>query len=129
MPESDSIVLGPAQQETTVTQAENLVHMWHDHLQSEVRGDQMADDTARTYKIGARKFLQWCQKQGIEIAAVNRRVVLNWMASARDAGKAVKTIGVWLTGTRNFFLWCISEELLPSDPTAGLKVGRKRIGD
>jgi integrase/recombinase XerD len=105
------------------------VAQWHDHLAAEVKAHQISEDTAKTYKIGLRKFQDWGRTELQTTGEVRRRAVVDWVGALTEQGKAVKTISIWLTGVRTFFQWCIREEYVLSDPTAGVKPGKKTSAD
>lgn len=105
------------------------VAQWHDHLAAEVKAHQISGDTAKTYKIGLRKFQEWGRTELQTTGEVRRRAVVDWVGALTEQGKAVKTISIWLTGVRTFFQWCIREEYVLSDPTAGVKPGKKTSAD
>lgn len=93
---------------------------WHAHLDLQVRAGQMAKDTATTYRQGMRKLTEWASQQ----ETWDRRLILEWVATLKAEGKAVKTVSIWLTGARAFFQWMLSEGRIVADPTAGVKAGR-----
>lgn len=105
--------------------ARDLAAEWAGHLTREVRAGQMADDTAATYQRGLAKFRQWAEGRTRSGAAVDRRAVLEWVADLKEGGKSAKSIGVWLSGARAFFQWGLSQGVFPSDPTAGVKPGKR----
>lgn len=101
------------------------VSEWHQHLAREVAAGQMAADTSETYRRGLEKFKQWGEARIEAGANLDRLAVLEWIAELRSAGKAPKSIAVWLGGTRAFFQWALSEGRIPADPTAGVKAGKR----
>lgn len=110
--------------------AADLPSAWFSHLDREVSAGQMAADTAATYKRGFAKFQKWGQARQTSGAAIDRTAVLDWVADLR-AGKEsakpalAKSISVWLSGARAFFQWGLSRGHFPTDPTAGVKAGRR----
>ena len=97
---------------------------WHQFLDLEVKSGQIAKDTATTYKIGVRKFQQWAESRYAIGADVENTAIKQWIADLRESGVNVKSISVWLSGLRAMFGWLVSEKLVASDPTTGIKAGR-----
>ena len=105
--------------------ARSLPAEWAEYLNLEVRAEQMASDTAATYQRGFTKFQEWGKARTVAGLPVDRAAVVEWVADLRAAGKSARSISVWLSGTRAFFQWGLSKGLFPSDPTAGVKAGRR----
>lgn len=103
----------------------DLVRVWLEQLEREVRAGQLARDTAETYQRGLAKFQAWGQARLDLGTEVDRRAVLEWVASLRERELSSKTIAVWLAGVRAFCQWCLAQGHLALDPTAGVKPGRR----
>lgn len=106
---------------------------WQSHLDLLVRSGQISGDTARTYKIGMRKFREWVEAR--EKQPITNRLVLEWMAEMREKktpkGRPTspQSINTWLNGVRHFFGWAYSEGIVPANPTAEIKsAGRGGAG-
>lgn len=100
----------------------SLVDQWHDSLALDVRAGSMAQATAETYKRGLAKFVTWGQANPEH---VTDHAVKSWLASLRDAGISQNAIAVWFAGVRAFFQWAVSEKHIASDPTQGIKRGKR----
>lgn len=97
---------------------------WHAHLELEARAGQIADDTAKSYKQGLRKLLEWKRPDEQIGTKIQRDWILEWVAFLKTDSKALKTIDLWLTGVRSYFTWLILEGHAQADPTFKVRAGK-----
>lgn len=100
-----------------------LVHEWHDHLALLVRSGELSEATAKTYRRGMGKFLDWFAEQD-SYASVGPRAVRGWKA-AMLAQYAPASVATWYAAVTHFFGWAVAHRGLAYDPTANVK-GPKR---
>lgn len=101
----------------------DLLTQWHASLELDVATGRIAIDTSNTYRQGMRKLVEWKSKTCQADSFWHRNTIIQWVAYLQEDGKARKTIAIWLTGARTFLSWAVSQELLNSNPTTGIKIG------
>ena len=71
-------------------------------------------------------FTRYLDSRGIaaDLSALTRDHVLDWLADLRARGLSAGTIQTRWRGLRRFINWAIAEEILTSDPLAGIKVSK-----
>lgn len=121
---SDIIPSSPAAVNRGV-ELETLINDWYLHLELQARAGEISENTGATYRRGWGRFQAWLVNAGI--TQVDSDVVLDWIASLRQAGSTPNSIDTWLAGVRAFFAWAAGARRLTTNPTQGVK-GIKRGG-
>ena len=85
--------------------AHELAAQWHAEMQQLVDADELAADSARTYRVGLDKYLHWCSTNGQR--ANERSTALAWVAALRQGDAKPASINAWLSGVRAFFRWAV----------------------
>jgi integrase/recombinase XerD len=75
---------------------------------------------ARTYIDPLRRFALWADP-AVAPSDVSAGLILDYHGELAARGIAVKTLHCYLSGLRRFFVWCVTQAYLTTDPTAGLK--------
>lgn len=95
---------------------------WRAWLDLKVSAGAISQDTANTYKRGARKFITWlCDRQP------DGDSILQWQADLKVNGNKPAAINAWLGGVRSFFGWAADRNHIPFNPAQGIR-GAKRSG-
>jgi integrase/recombinase XerD len=105
------------------------IQRWHAALDLDVASGQITKDTANTYKSAMRRLEAWAKDRYAIGGELGDDAIKEWLAWLRKDGRSVKTISVWLTGVRVFFIWMVKQKHILSDPTAGIKAGRRINGE
>lgn len=105
------------------------IERWKDALVLDVDAGQISPDTAATYKSGMRQFEAWARDRYAIGAELGNDAIKEWLATLRKNGRSVKSISVYLSGVRAFFLWMVEQKMIVADPTAGIKAGKRINGD
>jgi integrase/recombinase XerD len=95
---------------------------WKAHLDLKVSAGAFSQDTANTYKRGARKFIVWLSDR-----PADGDTILSWLAYLRSQGNKPAAINAWLGGVRSFFGWAADRAHIPFNPAQGIR-GAKRSG-
>lgn len=79
-------------------------------------------NTVLSYKRDIAQFIEYLHKSGIDdITDTNRAVVLTYLFSLRQAGKAPSTVSRSLASIRAFFMYIIDSGVNMKDPTLNLE--------
>jgi site-specific recombinase XerD len=81
--------------------------------------------SARTYRVGLDKYLQWCSANGYR--ANERDTALAWVFALRQSNAKPASINAWLSGVRAFFRWAVDAGVVPDSPVARIR-GQRRSG-
>lgn len=100
-----------------------LVDEWHEHLGLLVDAAELTTATAKTYRRGMAKFLDWFAEQD-SYANVGPRAVRGWKAAMLDQYSPA-SVATWYAAVTHFFGWAVAHRGLAYDPTANVK-GPKR---
>ena len=103
-----------------------LITKWHESLDLRVHAGELDPDTAKTYRIGCGKFIDWIGQ--VNATLIDPDTIRAWIAYMLDKGYKKRSINTWLSGVRAFFRWCVDSRLTPYDPTATVK-GKSRRGE
>lgn len=92
-----------------------------------LRAERKSPQTIKSYGDGVRAFARWCATTGTppEFTKVN---VQQFLADLLDSGAEAGTADARLRGLRRFAVWLADEEILDTNPLAGIapvKVDRK----
>jgi site-specific recombinase XerD len=82
-----------------------------------LRGERKAAQTMKSYAIGVRLFLAWCEREGIG-PALDRPTVDKWVASLLDGGAEPATARSRQLAVRRFSAWLAAEGEIPGDQLA-----------
>ena len=94
-----------------------LVVGWHAALDLQVRAGELAATTAKTYKRGAGRFLNWCALW--EVESVNGDTVRLWLAELTAESYKPATCNTWLAGVRSLYGWAVATHRLTHNPPKG----------
>lgn len=85
-----------------------------------------ADRTLVLYGQSVTYFCAWLTAQGLptDLSALSRDTVLGWLESLRQRGLGDGTIRTRWRGLRRFVSWLLSEEIIDTDPLAGISVDK-----
>lgn len=92
-----------------------------------LRAERKSPETIKSYGDGVRAFTRWCErtKTDPELTKTN---VQKFIADLLDRGAEASTADNRLRGVRRFVAWLVAEDILDSNPLAGVgpvKVDRK----
>jgi site-specific recombinase XerD len=93
-----------------------LVDSWLLNLRAERKSPQ----TVKSYGLGVRLYLAWCQRVGIP-AELDRRTVAAWVTDLLDAGAQAATARSRQLAVRRFSTWAAAEGEIDRDELAGLR--------
>jgi site-specific recombinase XerD len=82
-----------------------------------LRGERKATQTIKSYTIGVRLFLAWCDREGID-PALDRPTVDKWIASLLDDGAEAATARSRQLDVRRYSAWPADEGEIPADQLA-----------
>lgn len=105
--------------------ARELAEQWQAEMRQLVDADELAADSANTYRIGLDKYLTWCSVNGQR--ANERSTALAWVAALRQGDAKPASINTWLSGVRAFFRWAVDAGYIDDSPVARIK-GQRRSG-
>jgi len=103
-----------------------IMPMWFDALDLQVRAGEITKPTAQTYKTGMAKLLTWLGSA--QIHQVDPDIFRHWIADMIDQGYKKRTINTWLSGQKAFFRWALDARLIPWNPTTTVR-GKSRKGE
>jgi site-specific recombinase XerC len=91
-----------------------------------LRVEGKADRTLVLYGQSITYFSRWLAEQGLppDLSALNRTTVLKWLDSLRERGQTTGTIRTRWRGLRRFTTWLVAEDILGTDPLAGIVVDK-----
>ncbi|MCL2339899.1 MAG: site-specific integrase, partial [Actinomycetia bacterium] len=90
-----------------------LIAAFLDHLRLERR---LSSHTVRSYGSDLRIFADWCERQGLDLAAINHRNLRAWLAELDQARYSRRTINRHLSAVKTFFVWLVATGQLAEDP-------------
>lgn len=116
------LTLTETNQVVTRSDLASFMQPWQDALDLRVQAQELARDTAQTYKRGVVKFLQWLAGK-----RPSADVVRSWKADMLNNKVKPSSVNVWIAGLRSFFGWLAEMGEIPFDPTQAIK-GASRKG-
>jgi site-specific recombinase XerD len=99
---------------------ESLHHSFNRFLRVQGR----ADRTITLYGQSITYFSRWLAQEGqpTDLSGLNRTNALKWLDSLRERGQTTGTVRTRWRGLRRFVGWLVAEEILTTDPLAGIAV-------
>ena len=86
-----------------------------------------SNNTIQAYSRDLLSFLDFCETQGIrDVAGVNRRLILDFLAHRRSTGLAESTVTRNLVAIRNFLRYLAEEAIIPGDPAELIELPKSR---
>ncbi len=101
-----------------VSTTEHQIHEFLAHLAVE---RNLSPRTVESYARDLRQFSAWLEAQSLELGAVERSALRNYLGSRRDGGLSARSAARALSALRSFFRFLLQTEVLTADPTANLK--------
>jgi site-specific recombinase XerD len=91
-----------------------------------LRAEGKADRTVVLYGQSITYFSSWLAQQGqpAELSSLTRDNAIAWLDSLRERGHTSGTIRTRWRGLRRFTLWLLGEDIIDTDPLAGIKVDK-----
>lgn len=83
-------------------------------------------DTIKTYCSRVGVFLSWCREQELYPALVTQENILEYRKHLIDKASGCATIRLSLLALSHFYLACLSEGLVKSNPVMGVKAPRDK---
>jgi integrase/recombinase XerD len=116
----------PAQNTQLTQQAdlELVLDAWAQALALRVSAQELAENSAQSYKRGARRFVAFCQAQKLD--ALDPDSVREWKAALLKDYKPA-TVNAWLAGLKALYTWLAEQGQLSYNPAQNVK-GAKRKG-
>jgi integrase/recombinase XerD len=105
------------------TNATMLVERWLDHIWME-KG--LGAHTLSSYRSDLEQFALWLAPQGLDLPAVDRIRLLEWLSVLMQRGLSARSVARKMSALRSFYRWGVRESLVSQDPT--LQVSRPKIG-
>lgn len=101
---------------------EDLRPQFYRHLRVEGK----APRTQALYGQSLTYFSRYLDSRDIaaELSALTRDNVLDWLADLRERGQSAATIQTRWRGLRRFINWAMAEDILDTDPLAGITVSK-----
>jgi site-specific recombinase XerD len=93
-----------------------LVDSWLLNLRAERKSPQ----TVKSYGLGVRLYLSWCQRVGLPLE-LDRRTVSAWVTDLLDAGAQAATARSRQLAVRRFSAWAAAEGEIDRDELAGVR--------
>jgi site-specific recombinase XerD len=93
-----------------------LVDSWLLNLRAERKSPQ----TVKSYGLGVRLYLSWCQRVGLPVE-LDRRTVSAWVTDLLDAGAQAATARSRQLAVRRFSTWAAAEGEIDRDDLVGLR--------
>jgi site-specific recombinase XerD len=75
---------------------------------------RFSSETIRSYQSALKQFFTFCDKQYVEVKAVDIRA---WLASMEEKGLKPRTIHQKLSAVKSFYRYCIEEGKMKKNPT------------
>ena len=100
----------------TLDEMASLLDSWLLHL----RAERKSDDTIKSYRDGVRRFLAWCETEGVD-PVLDRPTVSAFTASLLDSGAEPATARSRQLAVRRFSAWLADEGEIERDELIGIK--------
>jgi len=85
-----------------------------------LRAERKSPQTVKSYGDGVRRFLDWCQRQGVP-ATLDRGTVTAFVAALLEDGAEPATARSRHLSLRRFSAWLLEEGEVDSDPLLGTR--------
>lgn len=91
-----------------------------------LRVEGKADRTRELYGQSITYLSRWMESQGIpaDLDHLTQGTVLDWLDSLRQRGQTAGTVRTRWRGLRRFVNWLIAEDIISTDPLAGITVDK-----
>ena len=96
----------------------NLIHEFINYLSVE-RG--LATNTLESYGRDLRQYSQYLGEDQVDLDAVSRSTIINYLVFLQKQGKATATIARRLAALKAFYQFLVREKRIKTDPTANLE--------
>lgn len=96
----------------------NLIHEFINYLSVE-RG--LATNTLESYGRDLRQYYQYLGEDQVDLDAVSRSTIINYLMFLQKQGKATATIARRLAALKAFYQFLVREKRIKTDPTANLE--------
>jgi len=96
----------------------NLIHEFINYLSVE-RG--LASNTLESYGRDLRQYSQYLGEDQVDLDAVSRSTIINYLVFLQKQGKATATIARRLAALKAFYQFLVREKRIKTDPTANLE--------
>lgn len=96
----------------------NLIHEFINYLSVE-RG--LATNTLESYGRDLRQYYQYLGEDQVDLDAVSRTTIINYLMYLQKQGKATATIARRLAALKAFYQFLVREKRIKTDPTANLE--------
>ncbi|BAD40806.1 site-specific tyrosine recombinase XerD [Symbiobacterium thermophilum] len=96
----------------------NLIHEFINYLSVE-RG--LATNTLESYGRDLRQYYQYLGEDQVDLDAVSRSTIINYLMYLQKQGKATATIARRLAALKAFYQFLVREKRIKTDPTANLE--------
>ncbi|QOK25894.1 tyrosine-type recombinase/integrase [Cytobacillus oceanisediminis] len=83
---------------------------------------RFSPETIRSYNIALRQFFTFCNKDYLEVKALDVR---SWLASMEDQGLKPRTIHLKLSALKSFYQYCMEENKTNKNPTVTIQTPKK----
>jgi integrase/recombinase XerD len=97
-----------------MTTDRRLVELFLDHLVAE-RG--LSLNTVNSYKLDLGKLIDYSGRRKIALESLSRDDIAQLLAELREGGLSARSAGRFLSASRQFYRFLLSEEIVDSDPT------------
>lgn len=92
-----------------------------DYLAHLVVERNLSPRSVDSYRRDLEAFEQWMRAEGVDLSALERHHVREYLGMRRDLGLSARSAARALSALRGFFRFLLSEEEIGSDPTANLR--------
>ena len=103
--------------ESTLLSTQNLIEMFIDEFQF-----RLSKNTLRSYKYSMESFFNNCEKEYDEIKAKDIRT---WAITLAEKGLKPRTIESRMYAIRQFFVFCVEDNYISSNPAIGITIPKK----